>query len=328
MRKSVSAAAVPLGALLVIVGVAAAVSSRPEKGDVSGGRAVASASDERNKRCASRKTYAAIQRELFRQAAETRGSDEAAFGQISNYSIVRMEQPVVRDFDEELATLRCSGKLTLQLPRGIAVVGGRHALAAEVDYVLQPAADGTGDVVMLEGEAPITIPLATLARSGSYTDLVATAPAASQVAVNAAPAVPAPMVPAPAARREVSAPAVASQPRPPQPIAPAPRTAAVATPSTSSPKPAAGSAKPSFNCRYARTRGEISVCGNPGLASLDRRMASAYYRAISSANASQREALRTSRNAFLRKRDRCTTQSCVSASYEARIGEISAITTR
>ena len=156
---------------------------------------MANATNEHNKRCASQKTYAAIQSELFRQAAETRGSDEAAFGQISDYSIVRMEQPVVRSFDEELATLRCSGKLVLQLPRGIAVVGGRHALAAEVDYVLQAAADGTGDVVMLEGAAPITIPLATLARSESYSDLVATrSPAPSKVAAAPVPLAPAPVL--------------------------------------------------------------------------------------------------------------------------------------
>lgn len=325
MRKSHSAAAaIPLAALLVIVGVTAAVSSRPNKSEDPAGRTVANASDERNKRCASQKTYAAIQRELFRQAAETRGSDEAAFSHISDYSIVRMEQPVVRSFDEELATLRCSGKLVLQLPRGIAVVGGRHALAAEVDYVLQPAADGTGDVVMLEGQAPITIPLATLARNGSYSDLVATRTAPSQMAASTVP-----LTPTPAIRPTHPSPTVVEQPRPAQPTLPAARTAAVVTKSpVATAQPTTGSAKPSFNCRYARTRGEISVCGDAGLASLDRRMASNYYRAVSSANASQREALRTSRNAFLRKRDRCTSPSCVSASYEERIGEIGAIMTR
>lgn len=253
-----------------------------------------------------------------------------------------MEQPVVRSFDEELATLRCAGKLILQLPRGIAVVGGRHALAAEVDYVLQPAADGSGDVVMLEGQAPITIPLATLARSGSYPDLVATrpgpAPESSQLAVATVPVAPAPVM-----RPNIPSRAVTAPPRPAEPVLPAARTAAVvakppptaaraaavvAKPRAAAAKPASGSAKPSFNCRYARTRGEISVCRDAGLASLDRRMASNYYRAVGSANAGQREALRASRNAFLRKRDRCKSGACVSASYEERIGEIGAIMTR
>jgi uncharacterized protein YecT (DUF1311 family) len=323
MRRSYSAAAIPLAALLVIVGVTAAVSSSSDTSEHPTRRTLGNASDERNKRCASQNTYAAIQRELFRQAAETRGSDEAAFGQISNYSIVRMEQPVVRSFDEELSTLRCSGKLILQLPRGIAVVGGRHALAAEVDYVLQPAADGTGDVVMLEGQAPITIPLATLARSGSYSDLGAVDPASSPVAPAGRP-----LAPTPAISPAVPLPTAAAKRRLAEPVSP-PRTAAVLSKSKpAAPESASGLAKPSFNCRYARTRGELSVCGDAGLASLDRRMASSYYRAVSSANSSQREALRTSRNAFLRKRDRCTSTSCVSASYEERIGEIGEIMTR
>lgn len=328
MRKPYSAAAVPLAGLLVIVGVAASVSSRPDTGDGLTGRALASTTDELNKRCASQKTYAAIQRELFRQAAETRGSDEAAFGHVSSYSIVRMEQPVVRSFDEKLATLRCSGKLVLQLPRGIAVVGGRHALAAEIDYVLQPAADGSGDVVTLEGDAPITIPLATLARTGSYSELVLPRlePEPSQVVAAAVPPAPTPVMRAPA-------PSSAATPQRRQSATPSGRVAAVvAKPSpaavTPAPPLASGSAKPSFNCRYARTRGEISVCHDAGLASQDRRMASNYYRAVASANASQRQALRTSRDAFLRKRDRCTSQACVSASYEERIGEIGEIMKR
>lgn len=307
----------------MIFGVTAAVSLRPDESDDPTGRTVVNATGERNKRCASQKTYAAIQRELFRQAAETRGSDEAAFGQISNYSIVRMEQPVVRSFDEELATLRCSGKLVLQMPRGIAVVGGRHALAADVDYVLQPAADGSGDVVMLEGQASITIPLATLARSGSHSELPASRPAPQPTQV---PAASARTAPAPDMRPYVPAPNVAAPIRPTQPDAAQAAAAVVKAPAAA--KPASESAKPSFNCRYARTRGEISVCCDAGLASLDRRMASNYYRAVGSANAAQREALRTSRNAFLRKRDRCTSPSCVATTYEERIGEIGAIMAR
>jgi hypothetical protein len=326
MRKSYSASALPLAALLVIVGAAAAVSLRPDKSNDAARPTLANAIDERNKRCASQTTYAAIQRELFQQAAETRGSDEAAFGQISNYSFVRMERPVVRSFDEELSTLRCSGKLVLQLPRGIAVVGGRQALVADVDYVLQPAADGSGDVVMLEGQAPITVPLATLARSGSYTELVATRSAAelSQVAASAAATAPPPHI-----HPDGAAGTLDARLRPIQPVSPAAaKVAVVVAKPPAAAKRAARSSKPSFNCRYARTRGEIAVCSDVGLASLDRRMASNYFRAVGSADAAQREALRTTRNAFLRKRDRCASPACVAASYEDRIGEIGAIMAR
>ncbi len=341
MRKLNPSAVVLLAALLVLIGIGAwAAFGNPNKTD--DGLSAKSATNvvgERNKRCASQRTYGAIQQELFRQAAETRGSDEAAFGQISNYSIVRMEQPLVRSFDKELGTVRCSGKLILQLPRGIAVVGGRQALAAEIDYVLQPAADGSGDVVMLEGEDPITVPLATLARSGSHAELVGrpASPAAVEVASASVPTSSEPIV-----RRPLPMPTTAAETRLRRPAPtisrpassvskPQPATAVDARlPRSSQPasdvaKPSSARVKPSFNCRYAHTRGEVSVCRDAGLATLDRRMAGDYYRAVASANASQREALRVSRNAFLRKRDRCSTEACMSASYQERMSEIGTI---
>ena len=38
----------------------------------------------------------------------------------------------------------CSGSLSLDLPPGVGVVGGRRTLSADVDYVVQQAADGSG----------------------------------------------------------------------------------------------------------------------------------------------------------------------------------------
>ena len=42
----------------------------------------------------------------------------------------------------------------------------------------------------------------------------------------------------------------------------------------------AGRARPSFNCRYARTVSEQMVCADPYLAAADRRLARAYGQAI------------------------------------------------
>ena len=115
-------------------------------------------------RCARQATYDRIKTELFRQAAKVRGSDQSAFDRLSSYAAVRVERPLLRSQDDALGTLRCTGHLSLDLPPGVAVVGGRRTLSADVDYVLQPAADGSGDVVMLEGADPIVVPLATFAR--------------------------------------------------------------------------------------------------------------------------------------------------------------------
>ena len=159
--------------------------------------------------------------------------------------------------------------------------------------MLQPAADGSGDVVMLEGADPIIVPLATLARTGE------TAPA---------PVVPPPAGDRPSAPTSVeplpSAPPAASEP------VPAPEPVATAT------------ARPSFNCRYARTRGEIAVCRDPGLAALDRQMAAQYFRALAVADARQRATLTSTRDSFLRYRDRCPSDSCIAETYRGRMREI------
>ena len=237
-------------------------------------------------RCASQATYDRIKHELFRQAAQLRKSDQAAFDQISAAASVRMERPVMTDHDEELGTIRCTGYLALDLPPGTVVVGGRRSLAADVDYVLQPAADGSGDVVMIEGADSITIPLATLARTRETV-----APPAIAETVNEAGPFPAPAE---------------------DPVATEPAVVPTMPPT----------AQPSFNCRHASTRGEIAVCRNPSLAALDRQMASQYYRAIAAADRRQRAILTSTRDSFLRFRDRCPSDACIAETYRGRMREI------
>ena len=66
--------------------------------------------------------------------------------------------------DSATGAINCSGSLSLDLPPGVAVVGGRRTLTSDVDYTVQPAADGSGDVVLLRNADAIVAPLATLAR--------------------------------------------------------------------------------------------------------------------------------------------------------------------
>ena len=245
------------------------------------------------KRCASQRTYDRIKSEIFRQAAEVRKSDRAAFDRLASYASVRVDGPLLRSHDAELGTVRCTGRLSIDLPPGVAVVGGRRSLSADVDYVLQPAADGSGDVVILEGADPIIVPLATLARTGE------TAPTpAVPVQPGGQPSASTPVGPVP------SAPPTASEPAP----APPPVATAVA--------------RPSFNCRYARTRGEIAVCRDSGLAALDRQMAAQYFRALAAADGRQRATLTSTRDSFLRYRDRCPSDSCIAETYRGRMREI------
>lgn len=136
--------------------------------------------------CSSRDTYELIKRELFRRAAQLRGSDQAAYERLAGYAVVRMENPVMESEDSSTGAVNCSGTLSLDLPPGVAVTGGRRTLIANVEYTLQRGAAG----ILLRNVDAIVAPLATLAR---------TAPVEQPVTANeVAPADPlAPLPPAP-----------------------------------------------------------------------------------------------------------------------------------
>ena len=235
------------------------------------------------KRCAAQSTYDLIKRDLFRRAAALRGSDGAAFERIASYSVVRVDQPLLDSEDEGTGALACSGTLTLDLPPGVAVVGGRRTLAADIGYTLQRSADGNGEVLTLTRADAIITPLATLARVGR--------PPSD-----------------PLAPTQVDPLAPATVPIPAEPIAPPP---SIQTTST-----------PSFNCSNARTRGEIAVCGDSGLAALDRQMAATYVEALRDSDPTTSALLRRSRDRFLSYRDQCPSNDCIADTYRGRIREI------
>ena len=237
------------------------------------------------KACASKSTYDLIKRDLFRRAAQVRGSDQAAYEQLSTAAVLRMENPVMEGEDSSTDAVNCSGSLSLDLPPGVAVVGGRRTLTADVDYSVQPAADGSGPVVLLRNAEAIVTPLATLSKTAQP------AQTSSAAAVNEAE-------PAPATGGETQAP-----------------------PSTAAPPRPAG-AGPSFDCAHAKTRGEIAICSNAGLAALDRNMAAQYSRSMVAATPDQQALLRRTRDRFLGYRDRCPDNRCIGDAYVGRMREI------
>ncbi len=87
-------------------------------------------------------------------------------------------------------------------------------------------------------------------------------------------------------------------------------------------------AKPSYNCRYARTRSEIAVCSDVGLARLDQQRAAQFNTAIRQATPAQRHVLERSRLRFLYRRDRCNSASCIAETYRERMTEINDIAAR
>ena len=270
------------GVLILAFALWAAASTRRDNPDklTDGNTIVQPRAAEPAKRCASQSTYDRIKRDLFRRAASLRGSDQAAFDKVAAYSVVRIDHPLLDREDELTGAIACSGALILDLPPGVAVVGGRRTLDADIGYTLQRSADGNGEVLTLTRADAIITLLATLARVGRPTSD--------------------PLAPAPA-----------------DPLAPAPM---LDEPNAASPPQA--TSNPSFNCANARTRGEIAVCGDSGLAALDRQMAATYVEALRDADPATRAMLQRSRDRFLGYRDQCPSSDCIADTYRGRIREI------
>ena len=262
------------------------------------------------KRCASAATYDRIKSELFANAARIRGRDQAEFDRVAAFSVVRMDRPVVKAADEDLGVITCSGVLTLELPPGVQVAGGRRSLSAAVGYTLQPAADGSGEVITLTGADAIVVPLATLAGSRPPdTDVTDDAPLGQS-------------------ERTADGPGEFIPPRPdPPPIAPppsAPRAAPQFPPAAPAPprSPRNVHVEPSYNCARARTRTEQAVCANPALALLDQAMAGQYLSALYAADPRTNAELRRTRMTFLDYRERCRDDACIADAYRGRMREI------
>lgn len=272
--------------------------SNPDKLPDANSVAATRAAANPEKSCGSQATYDLIKREMFRRAAALRGNDQAAFDKLAGYAVVRVERPLLDNADDRTGAVSCSGSLTLDLPPGIAVVGGRRTLTADIGYALQPSADGNGQVLTLTSADPIITPLATLARVGGAMN----APQAG--ASDTLSPVPVPM-PQPMS--------------PPPPLGPRPAPPAPPPPA---PVPAPSAARPSFSCASARSRGEIAVCGDPGLAALDRQMAADFSGALRDADPQTRDLLRSTGRRFLGYRDQCPSSACIAQTYRGRMREI------
>lgn len=251
--------------------------------------------------CASQASYERLKSLAFEKAEEVRAGNASTLDRLAAATVVRMEEPVVKSRDDALNVTVCKGRMVIDLPPGAEdAFNGERRLVAEVEFAAQEAADGSGMVYQLDGAEPIIYRLAAIDMK-----TVAAPPAAARV-------------PEPAAVQTAErppAPAPAPKPRPPEP----PR----AKVEPERPRPAL--ARPSFNCRYARTRTEQMVCSDEELAARDRDMASQYYSAIAAADPETRAILRGTRDRFLARRERCGGPGCVARSYEDRIDEIDRI---
>ena len=80
----------------------------------------------------------------------------------------------------------------------------------------------------------------------------------------------------------------------------------------------------SFNCRYARTPDEVTICESPRLSALDERMSSRFFRLRDRLYGPDRARLEFQQSRWLDARHRCGSDpGCIAATYRARIAELS-----
>ncbi len=258
-----------------------------ELASAEGGVANTSGTGTSDSRCTARATQDEIKRQLFARASEIRGANAENYARIAGFALLQVDGAAPAPATSSSALAECSGRATLRLPAGLRVAGGRTALSGPISYSVATGAGG-GAVTLGESD-PIAIPLATLTQ-------------------NRAPA---------------SRPSPIAVPAPADPLAPAPQSAPAPQPAPPAPPPEIGtSARPSFDCRRARTSGERAVCDNPALAALDRSMAAQYRSAAANGGPDERRLLVQTRDRFLGFRDRCGTEACIANAYRGRMREI------
>ncbi|HEX8622506.1 MAG TPA: hypothetical protein VF718_11085 [Allosphingosinicella sp.] len=268
---------------------------------------LAAAQRERiRKACASDGTYARLKELVFDEAARIRKSDPRNLDPLAAAAVVRMEDPVVKSRDDALNVTVCTGHFVLELPPGAEnAFDGERRLTADVEYAAQAALDGSGLVYQMDGAEPIIYRLATVGLAGRLPKIVAA---------------PQPSAP-PGAPPQIAIVEPAAPIRPVPPVEPPPERAK-APAAEERPRPVRVTARPSFNCRYARTGTEKMVCASPRLAARDREMASLWYALMADADPATRGHLRRSRDAFLGRRERCGSEACVDSAYVSRMAEL------
>jgi uncharacterized protein YecT (DUF1311 family) len=102
--------------------------------------------------CASTGTYLRIKDAVFDRAQKQFGGDPGPLESLRRSVGVRMQYPVLRGVHQDIGRTDCGGRLILDLPpaaRG--AFDGLPALESDIQYSVQPAADGNGQAVEVSG---------------------------------------------------------------------------------------------------------------------------------------------------------------------------------
>lgn len=280
--------AVMISAALAATGCGRKNNDKLSEADVAASQGESAKPDGADRRCASARSSDAVKAQLFARAAEIRGGFADNYARIAGFALLQLDGAAPVSPVGAGEAVDCRAHAVLRLPPGLHASGGRTQVGGDINYTVAPGASG---IVTLGAAEAVTEPLATL----------------SQGRTAATPTMPVSPSSTPG-RTPPEAPA-----RPLDPLAPAPVA----------PPPPASATSPSYSCARARTPSERAVCASPGLAALDRTMASRYVDALRTADPAAAQLLRRTRDPFLGYRERCGDDaSCIERVYRGRIREI------
>lgn len=102
--------------------------------------------------CTSEAIYRQIKDIIFDRTIERYDGDPGALNSLRRAAGVRMQYPVLREYQAEIERADCSGRLILDIPPAAQdEFDAAPSLQANLDYSIQPAIDGGSAVVELEG---------------------------------------------------------------------------------------------------------------------------------------------------------------------------------
>ena len=280
--------------------------------------------------CVSRAAHGLVQERLLRNASRLRRGNRAEFQLMMRDSFVRIE-PLVSARARGDGGVDCTAVVVVLLPPGTAATDGRRSVYAELDYSLANVTDGRRATLLLTNADAIARQIATLTRLARTADVREPPPLPPQQVplpppVGSSPA-RLPAVVAPFVPTFGSAPAVASQPVGALRVA-APAAAVTRPKSSDEPRPTDPSINASFNCKFAKGRGETTVCKNRNLAELDRHLGVLYGQSWGFADPEKRAVLLKTREQFIARRDNCQSETCALNVYLGRMREVTDIMSR
>lgn len=171
--------------------------------------------------CGSASAGDRLKNAIFDEAVAQRRDNHANLDVLADYSVARLQDPVVKGWDRSLDITHCKGRFILEVPPGAEpAFAGERQLQADIDYTAQASADGAGFVYQQKGAEPL---IARLAAFNLGTGAYRPPPAIDEPQVPTEVARPSTVAEAeaPLARRNASSPP-SLRPAPSRPVEPGP----------------------------------------------------------------------------------------------------------